>query len=163
MGRKPRKSLSPKKVEPEEVIEQETVACPSIKEAVAWPSTSKDRVTTTVGNLCFFSCPFCDGCRNKRYLSWPLMRHHLERRHRGRIATAAECSARPKVMHLCMECAKQIPADVTVLTAHLRARHEMRLREYVEKHRPELVGAAAAERPRRFGQKRPLRGIRSHE
>ncbi len=86
----------------------------------------KDR-TSTIGNLCTFSCPKCD---DEDFPSWCALIQHCSNAHNMNNVCYNPTLVSVARSHACLICPKAILSDRTFLQWHLRGHHKIGLPEY---------------------------------
>ncbi len=101
-----------------EIVHEQTV--------VPIPKISDREITSTIGDLCNFSCPQCE---IESFTSWFPLQKHCKEVHKEtlRFESSLVLTAR---YHACLLCPNAILSDRHFLRLHLRNDHRMKLTKY---------------------------------
>ncbi len=84
-------------------------------------------ITSTIGNLCRFSCPHCD---TQKLFHWGILKNHFKSRHSKKELIYSPSIVVTARYHSCLMCPKAILNDRRILSTHLNRHHKMRLAKY---------------------------------
>ncbi len=87
-----------------------------------------NELTSTIGNLCTFSCP---NCESKKFNCWAELRKHFKFTHKIGIKYSSSLVVTARY-HACLLCTNAVLSDRYILTCHLTARHKMAISKYEE-------------------------------
>ncbi len=83
-------------------------------------------ITSTIGNLCTFSCP---SCISKTFSSWRALEYHLEKVHNKTLTYSPSLVVSARY-HSCLMCPMATLSDRKLLKRHLKNTHKMKLSKY---------------------------------
>ncbi len=100
------------------------------------------KVSQTVGNMCKFKCPICD----KTIYSWQILGNH--------VRTKSDCAKKLSFAdvanviskancHSCKICSAKVLCDIVFIRRHMRNKHQMLLKEYIEKFNLDYLKAVS--------------------